>query len=175
MKVVTKLSVIFSILATDVEDLVERLRTVVAANVRAKEISRTMGADTFTRWSEQVWPNTLSFGVRLYSGLHITERHEVVLNLLLLSVPGPPFALYLAGAHVVGTYAFRPITDGAGLNVTVISTGDHVSFSIVACSDLMPGVWDLADAIPGALDELTTAAKRLPSGASRRARRSRIA
>jgi len=83
--------------------------------------------------------------------------------------------LYLAGAHVVGTHAFRPITDAAGLNVTVISTGDYVSFSIVARSDLVPGVWDLADAIPGALDELTAAAKRLPSGASRRARRSRIA
>jgi len=91
------------------------------------------------------------------------------------SVPCPPFALYLAGAHVVGTHAFGPITDAAGLNVTVISTGDYVSFSIVARSDLVPGVWDLADAIPGALDELTAAAKRLPSGASRRARRSRIA
>ena len=166
---------IFSILATDVEDLVEQLRTVVAANVRAKEISRTMGADTFTRWSEQVWPNALSFGARKYSGLHITERHGVVFDLLLSSVPGPPFAMYLARAHVVGTHPFGRIADAAGLNVTVISTGDHVNFSIVACSDLVPGVWDLADAIPGALDELTAAAKRLPSGASRRARRSRIA
>jgi diacylglycerol O-acyltransferase len=175
VKGVTKLSVIFSTLATDIEDPVERLRTIAAANQRAKEISRAMGADTFTRWSELFWPNALSLGTRLYSGLHIAKRHGVVFNLLVSNVAGPPFALYLADAHVVGTYAFGPITDGAGLNVTVISTGDHVSFGIVACSDLVPGVWDLADAIPGALDELTAAAKQLPSGASRRARRSRIA
>jgi WS/DGAT/MGAT family acyltransferase len=169
---VTKLSVIFATLATDVEDPVERLRTVAAANVRAKEVSQTMGADTFTRWSEQFWPNALSIGARLYSNLHLADRHGVVFNLLLSNVAGPPFALYLAGGHVVGIYAFGPITDGAGLNVTVISTGDQVGFGIVACPDLMPGVWDLADAIPGALDELTAAAKRRPPGTSRRARHS---
>ena len=160
LKGVTKLSVIFSTLATDIEDPVERLRTVAAANLRAKETGRKMGADTFTRWSEQMWPNALSFGARLYSGLHIAEHHGVVFNLLLSNVAGPPSALYLAGGHIVGTYAFGPITDGAGLNVTVISTEDQVGFGIVACADLVPRVWDLADAIPDTLHELTAAARR---------------
>ncbi len=175
LKGVTKLSVIFSTLATDVEDPVERLRTVAAANLRAKETGRTMGADTFTRWSEQVWPNVLSLGARLYSGLRIAEHHGVVFNLLLSNVAGPPFALYLAGGHVVGTYAFGPITDGAGLNVTVISTEDRVGFGIVVCSDLVPRVWDLADSIPDTLDELTAAAKRQQPTTNRRTYRPRPA
>ena len=170
LKGVTKLSVIFSTLATDVEDPVERLRTVAAANRRAKETGERMGADTFTRWSEQVWPNALSLGARLYSGLHIAELHGVVFNLLLSNVAGPPFALYHAGGHLVGTYAFGPITDGAGLNMTVISTEDRVGFGIVACPDLVPRVWDLADAIPDTLHELTTAARSRSKATKRRTR-----
>jgi WS/DGAT/MGAT family acyltransferase len=175
VKGVTKLSVIFSTLATNVEDPVERLRAVAAANVRAKEISGAMGSDTFTRWAGQAWPNALSLAARLYSGLRVAEHHPVVYNLLFSNVAGPPFELYLAGARVAGTYAFGPITDGAGLSVTVISTGDRIGFGIVACPDLMPGVWDLAEAMPGALDELTVAVTRLPSGTSRQARRPRTA
>ena len=97
----------------------------------------------------------------------------MIYNVLFSNVAGPPFDLYLAGAHVAGTYAFGPITDGAGLNVTVISTGDQIGFGIVACPDLIPEVWDLAKAIPDALDELTVEAKRLRS--DRRQRRPRTA
>jgi WS/DGAT/MGAT family acyltransferase len=175
LKGVTKLSVIFSTLATDVADPVERLRTVAASNIRSKEISRTMGSDTFARWSEQFCPNALALGARLYSGLHVAEHHGVVFNLVLSNVAGPPFDLYLAGAHVVGTYAFGPITDGAGLNVTVISTGDRVGFGIVGCSDLVPGAWDLAESIPVALDELTAAVRRPPASTVGRVHRPRTA
>ncbi len=175
VKGVTKLSVIFSTLATDVEDPVERLRAIASANVRAKEISAAMGSDTFTRWAGQAWPNAVSLAARLYSGLRVAEHHPVIYNVLFSNVAGPPFDLFLAGARVEGTYAFGPITDGAGLNVTVISTGDRIGFGIVACPDLMPEVWDLAKAIPDALDELTVAVKRLPSDTSRRQRRPRTA
>ncbi len=170
MKGVTKLSVIFSTLATDVEDPAERLRTVAAANVRAKQTSAPRWEPTrLLAGRREVWPNALSWGARLYSGLRLAEHHGVVFNLLLSNVTGPPFALYLAGGHVVGTYAFGPVTDGAGLNVTVISTDDRVGFGITACSDLVPQVWDLADAIAPALDELTAAAKGLRAPTGRRA------
>jgi len=172
---VTKLSVLFSTLATDIEDPVERLRTVAAANRRAKEISQTMGADTFARWTAVVPPNTLALGARLYSGMHLADRHGVVFNLLLSNVAGPPFELYLAGAHVMRTYALGPITDGAGLNVTVISVGDRVGFGIVVCSDLVPQEWAIADAIPDALGELKAAARHMRSGSGPPTRRTRTA
>jgi len=175
LKGVTQLSVIFSTLATDVGDPVERLRAIAAANIQAKEMSQTMGLDTFARWSEQLWPNVLSLGARLYSVLHAADHHPVVFNLLLSNVAGPPFTLYLAGARVEGTYAFGPITEGAGLNVTVISTGDDLGFGIVACPDLLPNVWTLADLIPGALDELTKALRHRPSPTKSRAPRPRTA
>jgi hypothetical protein len=67
----------------------------------------------------------------------------------------------MAGARVVGLYPLGPITDGAGLNVTVLSAEDRVGFGIITCPDLLPQVWDLAGAIPAALDELSEAAELL--------------
>ncbi len=171
VKGVTKLSVLFSTLGTDVEDPVERLVAVATANARAKEVSGSMGADTFTRWAGQAWPNAMALGARLYSSLHVAQCHPVVYNVLLSNVAGPPFDLYMAGARALGVYTFGPITDGAGLNVTVISTADRIGVGIVACPDHVTDVWELADAVPGALDELTAAARRVRAGAKRRARR----
>ncbi len=155
----TKVSVMFSTLATDEGDPVERLKAVALANVRAKEIHKTVGADTLMRWTELAWLNVLGLGARLYSTLRLADHHRVVHNLILSNVPAPPIPLYLAGAQVVGFYPFGPITDGAGLNVTVLSQGDRVGIGIITCPDLVPRVWDLAGAIPGALNELVEAAR----------------
>jgi diacylglycerol O-acyltransferase len=154
----TKVSVMFSTLATHESDPVERLRTVSLANARAKEIHEMVGADTLMRWAELSWLNGLGIGARLYSALHLADHHRVVHNLVLSNVAGPPIPLYLAGARVLGLYPFGPITDGAALNITVLSQGDRVGFGIITCPDLMPRVWDLAAAIPDSLNELVDAA-----------------
>jgi len=154
----TKLSVMFSTLATDVKDPVDRLRAISAANARAKEIQQLVGADTFMRWADHFWLNAFALGARLYSTLHAADHHRVVHNLILSNVPGPPIPLYMAGARLIGLYPLGPITDGAGLNVTVLSEEDRVGFGIITCPDLVPQIWDVADAIPIALGALVEAA-----------------
>ncbi len=150
----TQVSVMFATLATNVEDPVERLRIVAAANIKAKELYRLVGADILVQWAQHFWLNAFALGSRLYSGLHLADHHRVVYNLILSNVPGPPVPLYCAGARLVGIFPLGPITDGAGLNVTVLSDEDRVGFGIVSCPELVPHVWELADAIPGALAEL---------------------
>jgi WS/DGAT/MGAT family acyltransferase len=157
----TKVSVMFSTLATDEKDPVERLRTIASANTRAKEIHQMVGADTLMRWAEHFWLNAFALGARLYSTLHVADHHRVVHNLILSNVPGPPIPLYMAGARLVGLYPLGPITDGAGLNITVLSDEDRVGFGIITCPDLVARVWDLADAVPAALAELVEAATRV--------------
>jgi diacylglycerol O-acyltransferase / wax synthase len=154
----TKVSVMFSTLATDEVDPAERLKGIALGNARAKEIHKIVGADTLMRWAELSWLNALGVGARLYSTLRLADHHGVVHNLILSNVAGPSVPLYLAGARLVSFYPFGPITDGAALNVTVLSQDDRVGFGIVTCPDLMPRVWDLAGAIPGALHELLEAA-----------------
>jgi diacylglycerol O-acyltransferase len=150
----TKVSVMFSNLASDVADPVERLRVIAEANAEAKEIHKMVGADTLMQWAEHAAPNTFSLAARLYSSLRIADRLPVLHNLIISNVPGPPIPLYMAGARLVGLYPLGPIMDGAGLNVTVLSNEDRVGFGFIACRELVPRLWDLADAIPEALGEL---------------------
>jgi diacylglycerol O-acyltransferase len=150
----TRLSVMFSPLATDQPDPAERLRTTAAANARAKEVNALLGADTLMRWSEYVWTYGYRLGARLYSALHLADHHPVVHNLLLSNVPGPPVDLYLAGARCVAIYPFGPIFDGAGLTVTAITTDNRLGFGLTACPDLVPDVWEVAEGIPASFRAL---------------------
>ncbi len=154
---VTRLSMMFSTLATDIDDPLERLRVVAAANVLAKEMNELIGPETLLRWAEQVWPLGFTLGSRLYSGLHLADRHPVVYNLLLSNVAGPPVALKFAGARVGDVFPLGPLFDGAGLNITALSWEDRVGFGIVACPDLVPDVWSVAECLPVALGELVKA------------------
>jgi len=150
-------SVMFSSLATDEEDPAERLRTVASSNRQAKKVNKMVGADTLMRWSQHFWLNGFGLGARLYSAWHLADHHPVVHNLILSNVPGPPVPLYMAGARLVGLYPLGPIMDGAGLNITVLSQEDRLGFGFITCPDLMPDVWELADAVPRALEELVDA------------------
>jgi hypothetical protein len=83
----------------------------------------------------------------------------VIHNLVISNVPGPPFPLYFAGAKLVGLNPLGPVMDGAGLNITVLSYVDNINWGFIACRELMPDLWDLADAIPEAQAELLKAAQ----------------
>jgi diacylglycerol O-acyltransferase / wax synthase len=172
---VSRLSVMFSTLATDEEDPAKRLQTIAAANARAKEVTELVGAGTLIRWSEYVWGYGYALGARLYSALHLADHHPVAYNLVLSNVPGPPVTLYLAGARCTGMYPFGPIFEGAGLNVTAITSDDRIGFGLIACPDLLPSIWDVAETIPASLDELLESIdQQLPSrGRSRMRARSR--
>jgi hypothetical protein len=59
---------------------------------------------------------------------------------------------------MVANYPMGPIFDGGGLNITVMSYLDQLDFGLVACADLIPDVWSLADGLGAALEELKKAA-----------------
>jgi hypothetical protein len=61
--------------------------------------------------------------------------------------------------------------DGAGLNLTVLSNMESVGFGFISCRELMPDLWDLADAVPDALAELVAAAEKEMKPAKRPAAR----
>ena len=55
-----------------------------------------------------------------------------------LERPGPAVPALLAGARLVANYPVSVITDGMGLNITVMSYCGHLDFGIVADRDQMP-------------------------------------
>ena len=75
-------------------------------------------------------------------------------NLVISNVPGPQFPLYLAGARLEANYPVSVITDGMGLNITVMSYCGKLDFGIVADRDQMPDLWRLLDWLDDELQEL---------------------
>jgi hypothetical protein len=80
-------------------------------------------------------------------------------NLVISNVPGPPFPLYFGGAKLVAMYPLGPVFHGAALNMTVVSYQDIVCWGMIAGREAMPGIWDLAAAIPESLADLRKAAE----------------
>ena len=60
------------------------------------------------------------------SALASSQRGRPTWNLVISNVPGPQFPLYCAGAELKANYPVSVITDGMGLNITVMSyCGKH--------------------------------------------------
>jgi len=60
----------------------------------------------------------------------------------------------------VANYPISVITDGMGLNITVMSYMGHMDFGIVADRDQMPDVWNLMDWLGAELRALKPRPKR---------------
>ena len=157
-----KVTGMFTKLATDVADPVQRLRAITTENEHAKEHSNAIDADMLQDWAHFAAPRTFGLAVRVYSNLRLAERHPVVHNLVVSNVPGPPMPLYFLGARIVGLYPLGPVFHGSGLNLTVMSNNGRLNAGLLGCRELLPddAVWELADELPAALDDLLQAARR---------------
>jgi WS/DGAT/MGAT family acyltransferase len=162
-----RVSAMFSTLATDIADPVERLMRIHEANKGAKEEHKAIGAGMLQNWAEFAAPTTFSLAARLYSSMKLAERHPVIHNLVISNVPGPNFPLYFGGAKLIALYPLGPIFDGAALNVTVLSYLDSMNWGLITCRETVPGLWDLATAITESLGELRKAAEAAVTAAGR--------
>lgn len=156
-----KVSAMFTSLATDVEDPFERIQAIANSTAGAKEDHNAVGARTLTDWAEWATPRTFGLAARLYSSMNLANSHRPIHNLVISNVPGPPFPLYMSGAEMVATYPMGPIMDGAGLNITVMSYRENVDIGYLGCTDLVPDIWDIADATSVAFDEIKQAVAEL--------------
>ncbi len=160
-----KVSAMFTSLATDVDDPVERLYAIRESTKGAKEEHGAVGATMLQEWAELAAPNMFSHVARWYSAARLADRHPPIHNVVISNVPGPPFPLYFAGSRLTALYPLGPIFDGVGLNITVLSYLDAVGFGFLGDRELMPRLWDLAS---GASDATAELKKRAEKG--RRAR-----
>jgi hypothetical protein len=78
-------------------------------------------------------------------------------NVVVSNVPGPQFPLYMAGARLQAQYPISVVTDGMGLNITVMSYCGLLNFGIVSDREQMPDLWSLIEWLRDALAELEPA------------------
>jgi diacylglycerol O-acyltransferase / wax synthase len=152
-----RVSSMLTSLATDVADPAKRLDAIREGTQGAKEQDKAIGADTLTNWTEFAAPAVAARAARLISRMKVLDRLRPIFNVTISNVPGPPFALYSAGAKMVALYPMGPIMDSAALNMTVMSYMGDMYFGIVACKDTLPDVDDIATGLTEALDDLLKA------------------
>jgi WS/DGAT/MGAT family acyltransferase len=140
-------------LFTNVEDRVERLRQTHEALLVMKERHRALPAELLQDANHFIPPAVFSRAARVTFALS-TGASRPTWNLVISNVPGPQFPLYLAGARLEANYPVSVITDGMGLNITVMSYCGKLDFGIVADRDQMPDLWRLMDWLDDELQEL---------------------
>ncbi|HEX2015289.1 MAG TPA: wax ester/triacylglycerol synthase family O-acyltransferase [Solirubrobacteraceae bacterium] len=151
-------------LFTNEPDPVKRLGRTHAALADMKEHHRALPADLLQDANNFIPPAVFARAAQLTFRLSSSGAARPNWNLVISNVPGPQIPLYCAGARLEANFPVSVITDGMGLNITVMSYCGNLDFGIVADRDQMPDVWKLIDWLGDSLAELLAA-----SGASARA------
>jgi WS/DGAT/MGAT family acyltransferase len=132
-------------LFTNEPDPVARLQRTHEAMADMKERHRALPAELLQDANQFIPPAVFARAARLTFRLSSSGRGRPAWNLVISNVPGPQFPLYLAGARLEANYPISVVTDGMGLNITVMSYCGHLDFGIIADREQMPDVWNLMD------------------------------
>jgi diacylglycerol O-acyltransferase len=143
-------------LGTDVADPVARLEAISKVTSRGKKEIVALSPGALQQFTlAGLLPIAFSQKVATAPPMF----NFVVSNLVLSREP-----LYLAGARLVNLVPVSFLTDGYGLNVTLIGYCDKVTIGFVGCRDTLPHLQRLAIYTEDALSELETAVGALPGG-----------
>jgi diacylglycerol O-acyltransferase len=146
-------------LHTEIADPVERLRATHKSLLVMKERHRALPAALLQDANHFVPPAVFARAARLTFRYSTSRPGRPTWNLVISNVPGPQFPLYLAGARLEANYPVSVITDGMGLNITVMSYMGALDFGLVADRDQMPDL----ERLMGFLEDELEALKRAPA------------
>ena len=141
-------------MATQIADPEKRLAAIIAASKKSKAITGTMKNVMPMDMPSLGIPWLLSIISPLYKLAVSTNRIPVVANIVISNVPGPPVALYLAGAKMTANFPVSIVTHGLGLNVTIQSYNGSLDYGLIACKRTVPTLRKFADAMQAAHQEL---------------------
>jgi len=140
-----RVSAIVAELPTDCADPLERVARCRQAMLDAKRLFNLVPANELVDITRFSPPVLATAALRLASRLRLGDRIALPFNLVISNVPGPRQPLYFAGAKLCHQFPVSIVTDGQGLNITVVSYLDRLDFGFIVDRELVPDVWDLAD------------------------------
>jgi diacylglycerol O-acyltransferase len=149
-----KISIMIAPLATDEADPLVRLQRTHEAMKAAKDRHRALPAAALQDITTFIPPAINARAARVAMQMGTRQGMRPLYNVVISNVPGPPIPLYMAGAQLTHNFPVSVITDGAGLNITVLSYLDELDFGIVADRAQMPDLPRLIDSLRSALAEL---------------------
>jgi diacylglycerol O-acyltransferase / wax synthase len=155
-----RVSAVIVPLPTHLADPVQRLHAAHEAMRAAKEQHNAMPADLLTDIAQFSMPALANRANRLASRIRLLERVPPF-NLIISNVPGPTVDLYMCGARVDGIYPISTISDGQGLNITVLGSRTKLNWGILGDRELVP---DVERIMTGLVDELALLQTALATG-----------
>jgi diacylglycerol O-acyltransferase len=148
-----QVSLMFAALPTHLPTSAERLAATHEAMAAAKDQHGALPASLLADVTQFAMPVLANQAWRLSARLRLFER-VAPFNLIISNVPGPPVSLYLAGAELEAYYPVSAISDGNGLNITVMSYRGNLFFGLVSCRELVPDLDAMAGYLRAELDEM---------------------
>jgi diacylglycerol O-acyltransferase len=149
-----RVSVIVAPLPTHLADPLARLEAVHEAMRSAKEHHQALPASLMQDYTQFIPSALAARASRAALRLAASQRVAPIYNVLISNVPGPQHPLYSAGARLVANYPVSAVSDGAGLNITVLSYCGHLDFGLIASREMVPDLWNLVAYLGEALEEL---------------------
>ena len=141
-------------LFTNIADPVERLHRTHEALSDMKERHKALPATLLQDANHFIPAAVFARAAQLTFRLSTSGAAHPTWNLVISNVPGPRIPLYCAGARLVANYPVSVITDGMGLNITVMSYLGNLDVGIVADRDQMPDLHRLIAWLKDGVTEL---------------------
>jgi len=158
-----KVSAMLAMLPTHVPEPGLRLELVHAATRIAKTQQAAIPQGLVDQISDFSPPALTARAARVVFATGVLHRLPPF-NLTISNVPGPNVPVYLCGARMIAHYPVSVVTDGQGLNITLIGYLGQLHFGLIACRELVPDIDVLAGYLVDELDLLTEAAEKRAAG-----------
>jgi WS/DGAT/MGAT family acyltransferase len=149
-----QLSFIICPFATEESDLKTRIDRIIKTTKKAKHDL----AHISPKGSEDLATMTM-IPFLLMALTHTSQKLPPVFNTIVSNIPGPRKQMYLEGAKVEQIFPLSVVTDGMGLNITVISYLSKLCIGITCAPGSEPNIKSLEQYIQGGFQELIQLAK----------------
>jgi WS/DGAT/MGAT family acyltransferase len=157
-----KVSAMLAVLPTHLADPAERVQLAHAATKIAKAQQAVIPQGLVDHVSDFSPPALTARAARVVFATGLLHRLPPF-NLCISNVPGANVPVYLCGAKLLAHYPVSVLTDGQGLNITVLGYLGQLHFGLVSCRELVPDIDVLADYLVDELDVLLKAASQRPT------------
>jgi len=131
----------------------KRLQRIVKVMNQAKSNMRNM-----SRTAAQDFTNALMMPTILLTLSGNASKVRPALNVIVSNVPGSRQRLYLDGAALEAMYPLSVVTDGMGINITVVGYMNKLCVAVTSCPTQQPGIAELGDMIKSNFRKLRDAA-----------------
>jgi diacylglycerol O-acyltransferase / wax synthase len=158
-----KVSAMLAMLPTHVAEPDQRLELVHAATKIAKAQQAAIPQGLVDQISDFAPPALTARAARVVFATGVLHRLPPF-NVTISNVPGPNVPAYLCGARLIAHYPVSVVTDGQGLNITLVGYLGQLHFGLISCRELVPDIDVLAGYLTDELALLLTAAEKRAAG-----------